>query len=467
MVEGPPFSTRSFRFQPAENRSPLGVPMPTTEDAGSEEMYRPLLQPQGEAVGSGSSSGFSHKVCVGGEGDDASATSDGTSVAAATFNLVTTVIGSGMMALPYVFKTLGLVGAAAGSALVCLVSWASACMLISASQSQHNTFGKLMKGSLGTSWTLTSDICVTLNNMGLLVVFLDIISDCLVGAGNKQGMHLPGLLSSLSGTVPDIALSRPVVMGIMMVFVIAPAALRRSFNSMKWTSMYSVCFAGFFVCMTAGLGVYHWSAGKVAPIHLFPEKGTSFLTILSNIPVIMSAFICHYNINPLMAELAEPQKNNMYKVVGITLPVCCALNMIVGASAVLIFGDNTQSDILQNLSQMDIPNAGLLVDIVRIGYIISLACTFPVILFTLRESLLSLIPWKIDKTSSSVFYTTSIVILVLEYVFMICVPNIIDVIELMASTVTMMIGFILPSLVTIKLAEGSLGVILLSSAMFW
>jgi hypothetical protein len=40
-----------------------------------------------------------------------------------------------------------------------------------------------------------------------------------------------------------------------------------------------------------------------------------------------------------------------------------------------------QSDVMVNLSQMEFPYSTEVVDVLRGGYILSLACTFPVITF--------------------------------------------------------------------------------------
>lgn len=62
---------------------------------------------------------------------------------------------------------------------------------------------------------------------------------------------------------------------------------------------------------------------------------------------------------------------------------------------------------------------------------------------------------------------SSVCILAAEYIVCLGVPDILDVITLMASTVTMVIGFTIPAAMTIKLAKGDVVVSLASSVMFW
>jgi amino acid permease len=121
-----------------------------------------------------------------------------------------------------------------------------------------------------------------------------------VGDASKPGIVTTVLRGHAS--IPSIMLTRPVIMALVLVFFILPVSLQCNLNSMKFTSMYSFTYAALFVLTTIVLAVLYWAEGHNVPIRWLPAAGTNAIEMVAKIPAIMSAFICHYNIHPLMAK---------------------------------------------------------------------------------------------------------------------------------------------------------------------
>lgn len=101
---------------------------------------------------------------------------DGASFAGAVFNLSTTIVGAGIMALPATMKVLGLVpgllmivfGAIlTESSIDLLIKFSRVCKAVSYGEVMGDTFGKVGKSLL--------QVCVVINNVGVMIVYMIII----------------------------------------------------------------------------------------------------------------------------------------------------------------------------------------------------------------------------------------------------------------------------------------------------
>lgn len=101
---------------------------------------------------------------------------NGASFSGAVFNLSTTIIGAGIMALPATMKVLGLF---LGIAMVIFMSFlteASIELLIRFSRTSKSvSYGGLMGDTFGKFGRIMLQSCILVNNIGVLVVYMIII----------------------------------------------------------------------------------------------------------------------------------------------------------------------------------------------------------------------------------------------------------------------------------------------------
>lgn len=101
---------------------------------------------------------------------------NGASFSGAVFNLSTTIIGAGIMALPATMKVLGLF---LGIAMVIFMSFlteASIELLIRFSRTSKSvSYGGLMGDAFGKFGRIMLQTCILVNNIGVLVVYMIII----------------------------------------------------------------------------------------------------------------------------------------------------------------------------------------------------------------------------------------------------------------------------------------------------
>lgn len=101
---------------------------------------------------------------------------NGASFTGAVFNLSTTIIGAGIMALPAAIKVLGLAPGIAIILLVAVLSEASVSMLLMFSgNGKSDSYGGVMGDAFGNVGKAVLQICVVINNIGTLIVYMIII----------------------------------------------------------------------------------------------------------------------------------------------------------------------------------------------------------------------------------------------------------------------------------------------------
>ena len=227
-------------------------------------------------------------------------------------------------------------------------------------------------------------------------------------------------------------------------------------DSLKFTSALSMCLSFMFISITLALVADRLYAGRIGRINWLPDKAATPGDVLKTLPVMMTAYVCHYNVHPIFAEMAAPSERRMRRVVSTALLLCTSVYWLVGLSAYLLFTDRTQDDVLMNFGRdLDMARGEVWVErAVKIGYLGSLSCTFPLIQFSLRQSLFDLLAWGDAREQPMRFYAITTLLLALEYLLAMLVPNISVAFSVLGSTVAVLIGFILPALVGVYGAAG-------------
>ena len=101
---------------------------------------------------------------------------NGASFTGAVFNLSTTIVGAGIMALPATMKVLGLVPGIAMIIFMAFLTDASIEFLLRFSRAgKTSSYGSLMGDAFGKYGRIFLQICVLVNNIGVLIVYMIII----------------------------------------------------------------------------------------------------------------------------------------------------------------------------------------------------------------------------------------------------------------------------------------------------
>lgn len=101
---------------------------------------------------------------------------NGASFTGAVFNLSTTIVGAGIMALPATMKVLGLGLGIALIIFMAILTEASIELLLRFSREGKSvSYGGLMGEAFGKCGKILLQVCVLVNNVGVLIVYMIII----------------------------------------------------------------------------------------------------------------------------------------------------------------------------------------------------------------------------------------------------------------------------------------------------
>lgn len=380
---------------------------------------------------------------------------NGASFSGAVFNLSTTVVGAGIMALPATMKVLGLVLGILLIIFVGLLTDASIDILLRFSRAgAAASYGGVMGDAFGRIGKMLLQICVIINNLGILIVYMIIIGDVLSGT-SSNGLHHAGILEEWFGF--HWWNGRVQILLLTTVLILAPLVSFKKVDSLKFTSALSVALAVVFVVITAGIAIVKLFSGTIQMPRLLPDivDHTSFLKLFTVVPVIVTAYICHFNVHSIYNELEDPSE--MQPIVRTSLALCSIVYITTSFFGFLLFGDQTMDDVLANFdTNLGVPYSAVLNDIVRVTYVVHLMLVFPLIFFALRLNLDGLIfPAKkhlvLDNKRFILITAGLIGIVFLGASF---IPSIWDAFQFTGATAAVCIGFIFPASIALRDTNG-------------
>ncbi|CAD6336103.1 unnamed protein product [Miscanthus lutarioriparius] len=353
-------------------------------------------------------------------GDGPAGPPEGSGVPAAVFNLATSIIGAGIMALPATMKVLGVAAGLVSILVMGVLSEITVELLVRFSAyCRALSYGEVVHRAMGRPASVVAQMCVIINNAGVLVVYLIIIGDVMSGSLK----HI-GVMDQLIGHGEWD--NRKLLILVVLVIFLAPLCALEKIDSLSLSSAASVALAVVFVVVSCIIALIKIAEGKISMPRMGPDFSSraAMLDLLVVIPIMTNAYICHFNVQPIYNELKEKTPQNMYKVGRISTVLCVVVYALTALSGYLLFGEDTESDVLTNFDKdLGIRFSSLLNYIVRIG----------------------------KKT-----LTLTVVLLALIYLGSTMIPNIWMAFKFTGATTGLALGFMFPALVALRLdKEGS------------
>ncbi|XP_004292776.1 PREDICTED: putative sodium-coupled neutral amino acid transporter 11 [Fragaria vesca subsp. vesca] len=386
---------------------------------------------------------------------DSEAGFDGASFSGAVFNLSTTIVGAGIMALPAAVKQLGLIPGLIMIVLGAVLTESSIDMILRFTRaSKTSSYSGLVGDSFGGPSRNLLQVCVVVNNLGMLVVYMIIMGDVLSGTWT-DGVHHSGVMEEWFGQRWWTA--RFSLLLATTLFVLAPLISFKRVDSLRYTSALSVGLAVVFVAIIAGVATVKLIEGGVGFPRLMPklEDQASFWKLFTTIPILVTAYICHHNIHPIENELVDP--NQMKSIVRTSLTFCSSVYVATSFFGFLLFGDQTLDDVLANFDgDLGIPYSSFLDDIVRVSYGLHLMLVFPIVFFSLRLNLDGLLfPYAIPIAfDNRRFYLITAALMGFIFLGANFIPSIWDAFQFTGATAAISVGYIFPAAVALRDTHG-------------
>ncbi|KAB2093295.1 hypothetical protein ERO13_A02G080000v2 [Gossypium hirsutum] len=380
---------------------------------------------------------------------------DGASTSGAIFNLSTTVVGAGIMALPATVNQLGLIPGLFAIIFVSMLTGSSIDKILRFSRaSKSATYSGVAADAFGGTGRNILQVCIVINNLGMLVVYMIIIGDVLSGTW-EDGFHHKGVMEEWFGE--HWWTTRSALLMFTTLFVFAPFISFKRVDSLRYTSALSVGFVIVFVAITAGVTIVKLMEGKIEMPRLMPklENQASFWKLFTTVPVLVTAYICHHNVLPIANELRDPTQ--MKLIVRKSLMFCSSLYIATSFFGLVLFGDHILDDVLANFDgDLGIPYSLLLDDLIRVSYGLHLMLVFPIVFFSLRLNVDGLLfPYAIPIAfSEKRFFSMTVALMGFIFMGANFIPSIWDAFQFTGATAAVCVGYIFPAAITLRDTHG-------------
>ena len=158
--------------------------------------------------------------------------------------------------------------------------------------------------------------------------------------------------------------------------IMLPLSFFTHISSMRVMSMLSTGGVLVLACVFGWDGTSALVHERVQPIRWVRTDSTVLLAL----PIIMFAYTCQTNVFSILAEQIDQRRSTDFKVVNISVGIETIVYCIIGTAGYLLFGDQVNGDVLNNL---DMNRPAHVLAQVSIG--LSLCLSFPVSTSTAQQ----------------------------------------------------------------------------------
>lgn len=317
-----------------------------------------------------------------------------------TINLLNTIIGAGILAMPYGLKNNGLVF---GSGLIIWSSFTSAFGLYLQNKVTKYTQqqGAVSYFSLSQltypQLSIIFDSAIAIKCFGVGVSYLVVIGDLM-----------PKIMESFGFDPQHLVMHRNFWISVFMV-VIVPLSYLKKLDSLKYTSIVALFSVVYLICLV----IEHWLVGDIPleqprTIEVWGPK--SIKSTLASFPIFVFAYTCHQNMFAIINELknddvhgSTTRQSNI--IIRNAIVTACASYLVVGIIGYLSFGDLVNSNIVTMYPKdSKLSLIGRLCIVVMVGLSFPLQChpcrgSVNHVIYFVRNGVKS--EWKIRNTDSN------------------------------------------------------------------
>lgn len=353
-------------------------------------------------------------------------------------NLVNSIIGVSVLAMPYCMKKCGLV---LGLGLLLGASWLTyiSCKMLvtSAVIKRRRTYEYLAFYTLGSAGKLAVELSMIGLMLGTCVAFYIIIGDLATGILSR---FLENHTTQL----------RTFVIVFCALCIALPLGLMKSLSALGFIGFFSLIFYCLFVIVMlcnsimSGLLTLEWWN----QVELFRPEG-----VFQSLPIFSLAYACQCQLFVVYDSLEDPSVKRMESIVFSSVKIVTVVYCLVAIFGYTTFMDSVQGNVLRNLPPT------VLLELIKLGFALSVVVGFPLMIFPCRQSIYTLFfkqQQPVDGVPSKTYIeplTFKIITLCIVLATMtvaIMIPNVETILGLTGATMGSFICFILPAIIYSK-----------------
>mmetsp|Transcript_18741 Transcript_18741/g.23012 ORF Transcript_18741/g.23012 Transcript_18741/m.23012 type:complete len:464 (-) Transcript_18741:142-1533(-) len=292
-------------------------------------------------------------------------------IVAATFNLIATIIGGGVLSLPLAFRACGLVlGTVLMVTSACMTVFSMDLLCFCARRMGSKSYVELTRHAFGRECELATTVLLAVFLWFVIVAYMVLVKD----------IWTPFFRSFFSSSHPNM--SGDTVL-LIMIALVSPFFLKHDLHSLRYN-----CYVGFFsITILAFALVTRAVQTNLNHPDLFGNEAT-FVTsdpynALYVFPIISFSYISQFNVISVQSALVNPTKERTKTVMNSSILICFILTFVFGVAGYLVNYDGTKGNILLNFDESD-----KFVNMGRLGSGITLTLAMPMICLPCRESFL-------------------------------------------------------------------------------
>jgi len=285
----------------------------------------------------------------------------------ATFNLSATIIGGGVLSLPFAFSKTGLLLGCLLMVIAAVITERSLYLLCLCSRlTGATTYGEVGEAAFG-KWmeyfiSFILGLFLLFVITGYMVLAQDIWTALVAIGGRLQ-------------TPPNEHLVLVVI-----VVLIAPFLVQRTLHALRYN-----CYIGFssvsILCIAL---VHHAWMGSPSTILWW---STDFEDVLIAFPIITLSFLSIFNVLPIQNALVKPTRPRMLIAIDGAMLSCFLLTLIFGMAGYIYAAELTDGNILNNCDSA----SDFFLFLGQLGCGITVVLAMPMMLLPCRASLLEVV----------------------------------------------------------------------------
>eukprot|EP01026_Neomeris_dumetosa_P078324 TRINITY_DN84674_c0_g1_i1.p1 TRINITY_DN84674_c0_g1~~TRINITY_DN84674_c0_g1_i1.p1 ORF type:complete len:401 (-),score=15.99 TRINITY_DN84674_c0_g1_i1:113-1315(-) len=369
-----------------------------------------------------------------------------------TMNLCKAILGATIMALPRALLELGLIAGVLMFVLVAIFTFFSLYAILYGNfYTGRQSYSEVLLSLVGRWAAVCLDVAQVLDILGILILYLIIISDVLVG-DNCQG-----LLYDWAGIDTfRWYFSKSFVLGALCVLFIFPWLLYDHLEKLTPVSVLGTLMLVLYGITLVVVSIVSVIQGQAYTPSLQPGLSlngiVSCISFSSLIPVVVMALICHQNLLPIVENVrpcdksvAGLKRRSIITMVSVLL--CTILLLLTSICALIIFGKRIEDDVMKNLTTAKLtPVVGkiiatIIASFIRLGFVLSLTGSYLVNALPLRSIIISYAPIRMQTRPKWLFYLTTFFILGGTYVIAVNVRSIWSVIKIIGAVCANALAF--------------------------
>ncbi|WFD31084.1 hypothetical protein MSPP1_002116 [Malassezia sp. CBS 17886] len=293
----------------------------------------------------------------------------GAGVFEGTVNMANSILGAGIVGLPYAMRSSGLlVGVVLLVVLAVLTDWTIRLIVLNAKLSGRSTYIGIMEQCFGQHGKNAVSLFQFVFAFGGMCAFCVVVADTIPSV-------IASVIPALRGTFLS---NRSFVLIACTVGISYPLSLYRDVGNLSKASAVALLSMVFIVTAVVVRGpAMPAELRGDAPVRLTPE---GFFAVIRSVSVISFAFVCHHNSLLIYSSLKEPTMDKFGRITHYSTLLSAVAATTMAVAGYAAFGDKTMSNVLNNF-----PTTDAVVDIARLCFGINMFTTLPLECLVCRD----------------------------------------------------------------------------------